>query len=95
MSRPSVKASKSSLPDGKDDSRLVTVVRERWDAYQAHEKRFSKALAEALINLHKQHAKPGYGQFVKRLEDLQIPTSTAYRLMRLHGWKTSPPAPGP
>jgi hypothetical protein len=76
----------SSLPSGKDEH-LVTVVREQWHKYQVREKRFSKAVALALINLHKQHAKPGYGQFVARLKDLKIPTSTAYRLMRLHGWQ--------
>ena len=76
----------SSLPSGKDQ-RLVTVVREKWAAYQTQEKRFSKDFALALINLHKQEAKPGYGKFVAHLKDLNIPTSTAYRLMRLHGWK--------
>jgi hypothetical protein len=75
------------LPSGKDESRLVTVVREQWDAYQAKEKRFSKPVAMALIALHEQHAKPGYGCFVEKLEELKIPTSTAYRLMKLHGWQ--------
>jgi len=76
----------SSLPSGKDQ-RLVTVVREKWAAYQTQEKRFSKDFALALINLHKQLAKPGYGSFVEELKELKIPPSTAYRLMRLHGWK--------
>src|ERR1700687_1848236 len=73
-----------SLPSGKD---LVTAVRERWAAYQTQEKRFSKEFALALINLHKQLAKPGYGSFVENWNEWKIPTSTAYRLMRLHGWK--------
>jgi hypothetical protein len=77
----------SSLPGGKDDSRLLTVVREQWGSYQAHEKRFSKPFAQALIALHAQLAKPGYGSFVEKLKALKIPTSTAYRLMRLHGWQ--------
>jgi hypothetical protein len=78
----------SSFPHGKDDkSRLLTVVREQWNKYQGQEKRFSKDFALALINLHKQEAKPGYGKFVVHLKDLKIPTSTAYRLMRLHGWE--------
>lgn len=85
----------SSLPSGKDQC-LVTVVREKWAAYQTQEKRFSKDFALALIALHKQLAKPGYGSFVEKLKELKIPTSTAYRLMRLHGWKPdkrSKPAP--
>ena len=97
MKRPPLK---SSVPNGKDESRLVTTVREQWDAYQVHEKRFSKAFALALINLHKQLAKPGYGSFVAKLTKLKIPKSTAYRLMRLHGWKPEkqtglPPKPAP
>jgi hypothetical protein len=87
VSRPSVKISKSSFPHGKDESRLVTVVREQWDKYQGQEKRFSKDFALALINLHKQEAKPGYGRFVAHLKELKIPKSTTYRLMRLHGWQ--------
>jgi hypothetical protein len=78
----------SSLPDGKDQAQhLVIVVRERWTAYQAREKRFSKDFALPLIALHKQLAKPGYGSFVEKLRELKIPTSTAYRLMKLHGWQ--------
>ena len=77
----------SSLPGGKDDSRLLTVVREQWGSYQAQEKRFSKPFAQALIDLHRQLAKPGYGSFVEKLNALKIPTSTAYRLMKLHGWQ--------
>ncbi len=76
-----------SLPSGKDESHLVTVVREQWDSYKAQEKRFSKAFALALIALHKQLAKPGHGSFVEKLHELRIPTSTAYRLMRLHDWQ--------
>lgn len=87
QSRPAPENDQSSLPRGKDESRLVTVVREQWGSYQAQEKRFSKAFALALIALHKQLAKPGYGSFVEKLEELKIPTSTAYRLMRLHGWQ--------
>ncbi len=87
MSRPRPKTSKSSVPSGKDKSHLLTVVREQWDKYQKQEKRFSKDFALALIKLHKHLAKPGYGTFVKKLEDLKIPKSTAYRLMGLHGWK--------
>src|SRR6266705_1167468 len=86
QNRPARENDESSLPSGKDESRLITVARERWDAYQAQEKRFSKAFALALIALHKQLAKPGYGSFVEKLKELKIPTSTAYRLMRLHGW---------
>jgi len=85
--RPAKEKQESSLPSGKDESRLVTVVREQWDAYQAQEKRFSKAFALALIALHKELAKPGYGRFVEKLEALKIRTSTAYRLMKLHGWQ--------
>lgn len=88
QNRPGKENDVSSLPSGKDDSRLVTVVRERWDAYKAQEKRFSKEFALALIALHKQLAKPGYGKFVEKMNELEIPPSTAYRLMRLHGWKS-------
>ena len=88
QNRPARENDESSLPSGKDESRLITVVRERWDAYQAQEKRFSKAFALALIALHKQLAKPGYGSFVEKLKELKIPTSPAYRLMRLHGWQS-------
>lgn len=87
QNRPARENNELSLPSGKDESRLITVVRERWNTYQAKEKRFSKAFALALIALHKQLAKPGYGTFVEKLEELKIPTSTAYRLMRLHGWQ--------
>lgn len=87
QNRPAKEDDVLSLPSGKDDSRLVTVVRERWDAYKAQEKRFSKEFALALIALHKQLAKPGYGKFVEKMKELKIPPSTAYRLMRLHGWK--------
>jgi len=87
QNRPAKENDQSSLPSGKDESRLVTVVREQWDAYQAQEKRFSRAFAVALIALHKQLAKPGYGSFVEKLEELKIPTSTAYRLMKLHDWQ--------
>jgi hypothetical protein len=85
-----------SLPRGKDETRLVTVVREQWDKYKRQEERFSKDFALALINLHKQRAKPGSGTFVADLKTLKIPTMTAYRLMRLHGWepvKDRPPRP--
>jgi hypothetical protein len=77
MSTPIKGKNKSSVPSGKDESHLVTVVREQWDAYQAKEKRFSKDFALALINLHKQLAKPGYGSFVTKMKDLKIPKSTA------------------
>jgi hypothetical protein len=87
QNRPARENNESSLPSGKDESRLITVVRERWNAYQAQEKRFSRAFALALIALHKQLAKPGYGSFVEKLRELKIPTSTAYRLMRLQGWQ--------
>jgi len=83
----SKRKSKSSVPTGKDKSNLLTVVREQWHKYQKQEKRFSKDFALALIKLHKHLAKPGYGTFVAKLEDLKIPKSTAYRLMALHGWK--------
>jgi hypothetical protein len=91
---------KSSLPTGKDESQLVTVVRQEWEKYKGQEKRFSKAFAEALIHLQKKLAKPGYGKFVAYLKGLNIPTSTAYRVMRLHGWKPEKqtdrsPKPGP
>jgi hypothetical protein len=76
----------SSLPDGKDQ-RLITVVQEEWAKYQGQEKRFSKTFALALIDLHKQLAKPGHGSFVEKLKELKIPNSTAYRLMKLHGWQ--------
>jgi hypothetical protein len=87
QNRAAMENDQSSLPSGKDESRLVTVVREQWDAYQAQEKRFSKEFALALIALHEQLAKPGYGSFVEKLKELKIPTSTAYRLMRVHGWQ--------
>ncbi len=76
-----------SFPTGKDEPRQVTVVRESWIEYQTKEKRFSKALALALIALHKHLAKPGQGTFWTHMKQLKVPRMTAYRLMRLHGWK--------
>jgi hypothetical protein len=73
--------SKQSLPTGKD--RIAAL----WAEYRKQEQMFCEALAQELIALHKQLAKPHSGSFVLTLAELKIPTSTAYRLMRLHGWK--------
>jgi hypothetical protein len=79
---------KTSLPSGKDQTvRLTTVVREKWADYQRQEKRFSESFALALIKLHEYLARPGHGKFCDKLDELKIPTSTAYRLMKLHGWQ--------
>ncbi len=49
------------VPSGTNETRLVTVVREKWEQYKTHEKRFSKDFALALIDLHKTEAKHGSG----------------------------------
>jgi hypothetical protein len=83
------KSSVATATDGFEETRTVTVVRERWAEFQKHEKHFSKELATALVDLNKLHAKPGSGKFEADLKELKIPKWTAYRVMALHypDWK--------
>jgi coproporphyrinogen III oxidase-like Fe-S oxidoreductase len=80
-------AQEESFPVGKDELQQLTQVTKAWAEYQTKEKQFSKDLALALIALNKELAKPGFGTFVENLKKLKIPHTTAYRLMKLHGWK--------
>jgi hypothetical protein len=88
----------SSLTDVKDETeekRLVRVCREKLVEFEKHEHHHSKELAAALIALHTLESKPRYGRFVECTKEIGFKhPQQAYRLMKMHGWKSiRKPAP--
>ncbi len=75
-----------SSPSGEDQrKRLLAQVKKLWADYKPREKKNTRKLALALIELHKLYAKPGHGTFGKCLKKMGIPDTSAYRWMELHG----------